>query len=63
MNELRDQSKQLLEIAKTGVEQAKVEAKLKGINGIEIEVTTIWMITNQQAKFVTLVPKRSSDRE
>ena len=30
---------------------------------MEIEVITIWMITNQQAKFVTLVPKRSSDRE
>jgi hypothetical protein len=41
----------------------KIEARLKGINGIELEVTTIWMIKNQQAKFVTLVPKRFSDRE
>ncbi len=41
----------------------KIEATLKGINGIELEVITIWMSTNQQAKFVTLVPKRHSDQE
>jgi hypothetical protein len=41
----------------------RIDATLKGANGVELEVTTIWMLTNQQAKFVTLVPKRSSDRE
>ncbi len=41
----------------------KIDATLTGVNGIELEVTTIWMTTNQQTKFVTLVPKRSSDRE
>jgi len=41
----------------------RIDAILRGVNGVELEVTTIWMLTNQQAKFVTLVPKRSSDRE
>jgi hypothetical protein len=41
----------------------RIDAILKGVNGVELEVTTIWMLTNQQAKFITLVPKRSSDRK
>lgn len=41
----------------------RIDAALRGVNGVELEVTTIWMLTNQQAKFVTLVPKRLSDRE
>ena len=41
----------------------KIEAKLKGINKIELEVITIWMLTDQQAKFVTLVPKRSINQD
>ena len=41
----------------------RIDATLKGVNGVELEVTTIWMLTNQQAKFVTLVPKHSSDHE
>jgi len=41
----------------------RIDAILRGVNGVELEVTTIWMLTNQRAKFVTLVPKRLSDRE
>lgn len=32
----------------------RIDATLKGVNGVVLEVTTIWMLTNQQAKFVTL---------
>ncbi len=41
----------------------KIDATLKGLNGIELEVITIWMTTNQQTKFVILVPRRFSDQE
>lgn len=34
-----------------------INAKLKGVNEVEIEITTIWILVNQQAKFVTLIPK------
>ena len=61
-SQILPQPAQFLEKTTYG-DKYKIEAKLKGINGIELEVTTIWMIKNQQAKFVTLVPKRSSDRE
>ena len=61
-SQILPQPAQFLENTKYG-DKYKIEAKLKGVNGIEIEVTTIWMIKNQQTKFVTLSPKRSSDRE
>ncbi|WP_413039021.1 DUF6883 domain-containing protein [Roseofilum sp. SID1] len=37
----------------------KIDGTLKGINGIELEVRTIWIVeTNyDQARFVTLVPR------
>jgi len=38
----------------------KIEATIKGVNGVELEVITIWMVTSQQTKFVTLVPSRHS---
>jgi hypothetical protein len=41
----------------------RIDAVLRGVNGVELEVTTIWMLTNQQAKFVTLVPNRPSNCE
>ncbi len=34
-----------------------IETTLRGVNGLEIEIITIWMVANQQAKFVTLIPK------
>jgi len=41
----------------------RIDATLKGVNGVELEVITIWMLTNQQAKFVTLVPNQSGNRD
>ncbi|WP_242042394.1 DUF6883 domain-containing protein [Leptolyngbya sp. FACHB-541] len=40
-----------------------IKATLKGVNGLELEIITIWMLTDQQAKFVTLVPNRYIDQE
>jgi hypothetical protein len=41
----------------------RIDAVLKGVNGIELGITTIWMLRDQQAKFVTLVPSRSRKQE
>lgn len=35
-----------------------IDATLKGVNGVELQVTTIWMLTKEETKFVTLVPSR-----
>jgi len=40
-----------------------INATLKGVNGLEIEIITIWILANQQVKFVTLIPKRRNNRE
>lgn len=40
-----------------------IKATLKGVNGLELEIITIWMLTDQKAKFVTLVPNRYIDQE
>lgn len=40
-----------------------INATLKGTNGVELEITTIWMLTNQQAKFVTLVSNHRAGQE
>ena len=40
----------------------RIDATLKGVNGVEIEVTTIRMLTDQQEKLVTLVPNQSGNR-
>lgn len=37
-----------------------IETTLRGVNGLEIEIITIWMVANQQAKFVTLIPRSRS---
>lgn len=47
MNELRDQSKQLLEIAKTGVEKAIEENEEVAINWIEKELQKLNVSINQ----------------
>lgn len=38
----------------------QIHAILTGLNGVKLEITTIWMVTDQQTKFVTLVPSRHS---
>ena len=34
----------------------RIKTILKSINGLELPIITIWMITNKQAKFITLIP-------
>jgi hypothetical protein len=41
----------------------QIQATLTGVNGVQLEITTIWMVTDQQTKFVTLVPSRYSQKE
>jgi outer membrane receptor for Fe3+-dicitrate len=40
-----------------------IETTLRGVNGLEIEIITIWMVVSQQAKFVTLIPKSRRKQE
>ncbi len=35
-----------------------IHAQLCGVNGIVIDILTIWMVTNTVAKFVTVVPDK-----
>ncbi|PSR15273.1 hypothetical protein C8255_23170 [filamentous cyanobacterium CCP3] len=37
-----------------------IRAKIRGVNGIELSILTIWMVTNKTAKFVTLVPDKGA---
>lgn len=40
----------------------QVEGMLKGVNGVDLTVTTIWMEqSNGQVKFITLVPRKELD--
>ena len=41
----------------------KIQATLTGVNGVKLDIITIWMVTDQQVKFVTLVPNRYSQQE
>lgn len=41
-------------------EKYQIQATLTGLNEVKLEITTIWMVTDQQTKFVTLVPSRHS---
>lgn len=38
-----------------------IRTKLRGVNGIELSILTIWMVTNEAAKFVTLVPDKGAN--
>jgi len=35
-----------------------IRACLQGVNGVELNILTIWMVTNDIANFVTLVPNK-----
>ncbi|WP_347405004.1 DUF6883 domain-containing protein [Nodosilinea sp. LEGE 06152] len=35
-----------------------ISTKLRGVNGIELSILTIWMVANGTTKFVTLVPDK-----
>lgn len=47
----------LIETNRYGTKYA-IRASLRGVNGTEIKILTIWMVTNNTTKFVTLVPDK-----
>ena len=55
------QTAELIEIARYGKKYA-VNVRLRGPNGVEISVLTIWMVTNGTTRFVTLVPDKGVNR-
>lgn len=38
-----------------------IRACLRGVNEIELNILTIWMVTNNITKFVTLVPDKGAN--
>lgn len=38
-----------------------IRANLRGPNGVELDVLTVWMVSENTAKFVTLVPDKGAD--
>lgn len=42
-------------------EKYAIRVCLRGINGVELNVLTIWMVANDTTKFVTLVPDRGAN--
>jgi outer membrane receptor for Fe3+-dicitrate len=42
-------------------EKYAIRACLRGVNGIELNILTIWMVTNDTTKFVTLVPDKGAN--
>lgn len=39
-----------------------IRARLRGTNQAELNILTIWMVTNSTTKFVTLVPDKGADQ-
>lgn len=42
-------------------EKYAIRARLRGVNGIELNILTIWIVTNDTTKFVTLVPDKEAN--
>ncbi|NMG60074.1 hypothetical protein E1H12_16520 [Geitlerinema sp. P-1104] len=40
----------------------RIRATLRGQNGIELKILTIWMVNNNQTRFVTLVPDKGEKK-
>lgn len=38
-----------------------IRGRLPGINGVELSILSIWMVTNGTTKFVTLVPDKGAN--
>ena len=38
-----------------------IRACLRGLNGVELNILTIWMVANDTTKFVTLVPDQGAN--
>ncbi|WP_442947595.1 DUF6883 domain-containing protein [Nostoc sp.] len=49
------QSAEAIETTRYG-EKYVIRACLRGINGVELNILSIWMVANDTTKFVTLVP-------
>ncbi|MEO1094312.1 MAG: DUF6883 domain-containing protein [Cyanobacteria bacterium J06638_28] len=39
----------------------RIRARLEGINGLRLSVVTIWMVTGDVTRFVTLVPDKGEN--
>jgi hypothetical protein len=42
-------------------EKYAIRACLRGVNGVELNILTIWMVANGTTKFVTLVPDKGAN--
>ena len=55
------QPAELIEVNRYG-EKYTIRACLRGINGLELNILTIWIVANDTTKFVTLVPDKGANR-
>ncbi len=51
---------ELVEVTRYG-EKYVIRASLTGVNGVELNVVTIWIVTGFVTKFVTLVPNKGGN--
>jgi hypothetical protein len=51
---------ELIETNRYGNKYA-IRACLRGVNGVELNTLTIWMVTNDTTRFVTLVPDKGNN--
>ncbi|MBD2462749.1 hypothetical protein H6G89_17045 [Oscillatoria sp. FACHB-1407] len=42
-------------------EKYLIRASLRGVNGVELNILSIWMVTDSTTRFVTLVPSKGVD--
>ena len=54
------QPAELLEVNHYG-EKYAIRSCLRGVNGVELNILTIWMVANSTTKFVTLVPDKGAN--
>lgn len=54
------QPAELIETTPYG-EKYAIRACLRGVNGVELDILTIWMVVNRATKFVTLVPDKGAN--
>lgn len=55
------QPAELIETNRYGKKYA-IRACLRGVNEIELNILTIWMLTNDTTRFVTLVPDKGANQ-
>jgi len=55
------QPAELIEVNRYG-EKYAIRACLRGTNGLELNILTIWIVANNTTKFVTLVPDKGANR-